>query len=382
MEKLFALILALLMLCACGTLEEPIVDEPPEEQTEEPTEPIIEFFTAANGKSGAKFDGKVIIEPEYSTLEIYDDFILAKTEDTFRIFGYDGIQRGFDYDFFRDNQGSDIYRYFGVISEEKVKYIEWYKMCEPILKEAPGEKYYLLDNEGYPLIDIPLESFEIWPVHAEEGTIEILGAADGNYYHGKITGSGKDRRADLEETKPKSYIDEFGYEHTEYQYYPIDYMKEGLNINGEVFLEPIYNRITIPFEDRIILWYSSFQQCLEGGYCKIIDLDKNILNEGFNRVQFTELEDGWYIGIARSAGDMTEDKIFNVRDYMEKGMWFVDKNGKIISPKIQGKDSESAAYYGYDFSIPPITSVNDVITVFDENGKEIEIAIKDYAFKP
>ena len=28
------------------------------------------------------------------------------------------------------------------------------------------------------------------------------------------------------------------------------------------------------------------------------------------------------------------------------------------------------------------SSINDVITVLDENGEEMEIAIKDYAFKP
>ena len=80
---------------------------------------------------------------------------------------------------------------------------------------------------------------------------------------------------------------------------------------------------------------------------------------------------------------MSEDKICDKNgNPMEKGMWFVDKNGTIISPKIQGTDSESAAYYGYDFSLPPITSVNDVLNVRDENGNEMQIAIKDYVFKP
>ena len=87
MKKLLALILALLMLCACAVQEEPVIEEPPEEPTEEPSKPKVEFFTAANGKSGAKLDGKVIIEPEYSILELYDDFILAKNEYAFRLFG-------------------------------------------------------------------------------------------------------------------------------------------------------------------------------------------------------------------------------------------------------------------------------------------------------
>ena len=104
MKKLLALILALLMLCACAAQEEPITEEP----IEETSEPKVEFFTAANGKSGAKLDGEVIIEPEYSVLELYDDFILAKNEYVFRLFGYDGVQRGFDYDYFRYDWDTDI----------------------------------------------------------------------------------------------------------------------------------------------------------------------------------------------------------------------------------------------------------------------------------
>ena len=383
MKKLLALILALLMLCACTVQEEPITEKPQEEPKEEPSEPEIEFFTAANGKSGAKLDGEVIIEPEYSVLELYDDFILAKNEYVFRLFGYDGVQRGFDYDYFRYDWDTDIYRYVGVIAVGGMMKIEINEKFEPTAKETDGEKHYLIDKEGYPLIDVPLESYEIWPDYTEEGTIEILGSADGNYYHAKITGSGKDRKVDLEETKPEPYVDEFGYEHTQYQYYPIGKMQHGLNINGEVFLEPIYNGIDVPFKDRMILWFASFEQCLECGYCKIIDLDKNVLSDEFNCIQFGELEDGWYIGIARSAGDMSEDKICDKNgNPMEKGMWFIDKNGTIISPKIQGTDSESAEYYGYDFSLPPITSVNDVLNIRDENGNEMQIVIKDYVFKP
>ena len=379
MKKLLALILAFLMLCACAAQEEPIIEEP----IEETSEPEIEFFTAANGKSGAKLDGEVIIEPEYSVLELYDDFILAKNEYVFRLFGYDGVQRGFDYDYFRYDWDTDIYRYVGVIAVGGMMKIEINEKFEPVAKETDGEKHYLIDKEGYPLIDVPLESYEIWPDYTEEGTIEILGSADGNYYHAKITGSGKDRKVDLEEIKPEPYVDEFGYEHTQYQYYPIGRMQHGLNINGEVFLEPIYNGIDVPFKDRMILWYASFEQCLECGYCKIIDLDKNVLSDEFNCIQFGELEDGWYIGIARSAGEMSEDKICDKNgNPMEKGMWFVDKNGTVISPKIQGTDSESAEYYGYDFSLPPITSVNDVLNIRDENGNEMQIAIKDYVFKP
>lgn len=379
MKKLFVLILVLLMLCACGVQEEPVVQEPDVEVSE----PKTEFFTAANGKSGAKHAGKVIIEPEYTSLELYDDFILAKNENVIRLFGYDGVQRGFDYEFFSEIEpaawSEEIYSYVGTVSSGKVKYIESSERYEPVLKEAPGEKYYLIGKEGYPLIDIPLEDCEIWKDN--KGAIEILGAANGNHYHAKIEPDGKKT---FEETKPKNYIDEFGYEHTEYQYHAIGGMLQGLIIDGEVFLEPIYKRITVPFNDRFIIWYASFEQCLEGGFCKIIDLDKNELSGEFNHIEFVKLEDGWCIGIARSAGEMSEDQIFDKNgNPREKGMWFIDKDGNIISPKIQANSDEpSADYYGYNFAPLGFSSINDVITVLDENGEEMEIAIKDYAFKP
>ena len=379
MKKLFVLILALLMLCACGVQEEPVVQEPDVELSE----PKTEFFTAANGKSGAKHGGKVIIEPEYTSLELYDGFILAKNEKIIRLFGYDGIQRGFDYEFFRKNESSGLngeaYSYIGVVSTGKIMHLEFSQKREPELKEISGEKYYLIDEKGFPLIDIPLEDCEIWKDN--KGTIEILGAANGNHYHAKIETGGKKT---FEETKPKNYIDEFGYEHTEYQYHAIGEMLQGLIIDGEVFLEPIYKRITVPFNDRFIIWYASFDQCLEGGFCKIIDFDKNVLNGEFNHIEFIELENGWYIGIARSAEELSEEPIFDKNgNPREKGMWFIDKDGNIISPKIQANSDEpSADYYGYNFAPLGFSSINDVITVLDENGEEMEIAIKDYAFKP
>lgn len=379
MKKLFVLILVLLMLCACGVQVEPVVQEPDVEVSE----PKTEFFTAANGKSGAKYDGKVIIEPEYSSLELYDDFILGKNENVVRIFGYDGVQRGVDYDFLRENEFSEwqkeIYSYIGIVSTGKIKHIEFSERLEPELKEISGEKYYLIDEKGFPLIDIPLEDCEVWKDN--KGVIEILGAADGNYYRAKIEPDGKKT---IEETKPEIFVDKFGYEYTEYQYSAIGHMKQGLVIDGEVFLEPVYNRITVPFKDRIIIWYASFEQCLEGGFCKIIDLDKNELSGEFNHIGFVELEDGWCIGIARSAGEMSEDRIFDKNgNPREKGMWFIDKDGNIISPKIQANSDEpSADYYGYNFAPLGFSSINDVITVLDENGKEMQIAIKDYAFKP
>ena len=68
---------------------------------------------------------------------------------------------------------------------------------------------------------------------------------------------------------------------------------------------------------------------------------------------------------------------------MPEGIWFIDKDGNRIS-KTMGLIQKKGRfeYEGYNFVKEAVTSANDVITVLDENGEEMKIAIKDYAFKP
>ena len=62
---------------------------------------------------------------------------------------------------------------------------------------------------------------------------------------------------------------------------------------------------------------------------------------------------------------------------MPQGFWFIDKDGNILSDiMIFGKDGN------YNFVIPEMKTTDDVIKAFDGNGNQIQIAIKDYAFKP
>ena len=86
MKKLFVLILALLLLCACGAEEEPVIEEPQSEaevfeSSEAETENKAEInitgeisYKGENGKIGIHKNGNPITEP------VFDEIIECERE--------------------------------------------------------------------------------------------------------------------------------------------------------------------------------------------------------------------------------------------------------------------------------------------------------------
>lgn len=388
MKKLLALIFALLMLCACEALEEPIIDEEIFVADSDIgfIKDEIEIIESEDGKFGAKIRYSEVLEPIYDSIKIYDRFFLVKEGETFKTFEFTGRQIGYDYsDFVWNEYQNEMAPYLGIISEGTMKIISEDENREPFFEEVPDERHYLINKDGIPFFDIPLEDYIPMTEADEPGKLFIYGTAKGNRYEGWSQIDGSERLVRMEETEPRTFVDEFGYEHTGfYANWYGGYMKHGLNINGEVFIEPVYSGLTVPFEDRIILWYSAFMQGQNCGYCRMIDLDKNALTDEYNRIDFIGLEDGYWAGVAVSYGSDSEDPIFDRNgEPMPEGIWFIDKDGNRIS-KTMGLVQEEGGfeYEGYNFVKEAITSVSAVITVLDENGEEMKIAIKDCAFKP
>lgn len=388
MKKLFVLILVLLMFCACGVQEEPVIDEEifVADSDVGLVKDDIEIIETEDGKFGAKIRYSEVLEPIYDSIEIYDRFFLVKEGDTFKTFEFTGRQIGYDYsDFVLNEYQGEIVPYLGIVSDGTMKIVSEYENREPFFEEVPDERHYLLNKYGKPFFDVPLENYQVMTEADEPGKLFVYGTAKGIRYEGWSEINGSERLIRMEETAPENFVDEFGYEHTGfYANWYGGYMKHGLNINGEVFIEPVYAGLEVPFEDRIILWYGMFMQGNESGYCKMIDLDKNVLTEECNRIDFIELEDGYYVGLEYSAGENSEYPIFDRNSIPRfKGIWFIDKDGKAISRTIGLVQKENGfEYEGYIVVKEAITSINDVITVLDENGEEMKIAIKDYAFKP
>ncbi|MBR3962546.1 MAG: hypothetical protein IKK14_03370 [Oscillospiraceae bacterium] len=80
MKKLLALIFALLMLCACAALEEPIIDEEIFVADSDIgfIKDEIEIIESEDGKFGAKIRYSEVLEPIYDSIKIYDRFFLVK----------------------------------------------------------------------------------------------------------------------------------------------------------------------------------------------------------------------------------------------------------------------------------------------------------------
>lgn len=390
MKKLFVLILALFMLCACGVQEEAIIDEEifVADSDVGLVKDDIEIIETEDGKFGAKIRYSEVLEPIYDSIEIYDRFFLVKEGETFKTFEFIGNKIGYDYNDFYPvksaTEDNDVW-YIGVVSDGTMKIVSEDENREPFFEEVPDERHYLLNKYGKPFFDVPLENYQIMTEADEPGKLFVYGTANGNRYEGWSEINGSERLIRMEETEPENFVDEFGYEHTGfYANWYGGYMKHGLNINGDVFIEPVYAGLEVPFEDRIILWYGAFMQGQNCGYCRMIDLDKNALTDEYNRMDFIELEDGYCAGVAVSYGSGSEYPIFDKNgEPMPEGIWFIDKDGNRTS-KTMGLIQKKGGfeYEGYNFVKEAVTSVNDVITVLDENGEEMEIAIKDYAFKP
>lgn len=377
--KILAFLLAVLMLfssCAAPENEEPL---PPEtEEIQQKPEEAPEVPKKPEDIPGMP---EVPKEPEPEMNFITEKFTADDGSEKIRILDESGNQIGYDYAEIigAPEWDMDIYHWLGKITEGTMLVIACDKKGEPILDEVPAERYYLLDENGYPVTEVAFEVFQCQSNRYSSDTYSwIAGVSEGIRYaydiiDGKAVLIGKD--------EPQKTECDCGFVHTSYCFdWYGGYFKHGLNIGEEVFLDPVYSEIYVPFKnsDRVVLYYGSYMQGWECGYAKIIDLDKNVLCEKFNRIQYYELDGGYYVGLGIACGSNAEKAVYDENgEPMPEGFWLIDKDGKILSEKLDFYKDASGNYI-----IPEIKSINDVIIALDESGNKIEIAIKDYAFIP
>ena len=168
----------------------------------------------------------------------------------------------------------------------------------------------------------------------------------------------------------------FGYIYTHYYYTKFGSYYGLKDSDGNIIFEPVYTAVKVPFEDRFLLGGGGFSP--EERVFTLTDIEGNKFTQ-FKWFNYLILDDGSYLGIAYSAGDeygkkgRCYDENGNMREF---GYWFVDKNGKILSPRYDEIHTENDEY-GYILSSP-----SDIITAVDENGNTIEIKASDYICKP
>jgi len=127
MKKLLTLILALLLLllCSCGVQKEPVIEEPQSEEEE------IEIFKSDEGKFGLARGEEILAEPVYDSIEP------AKGND------------------------AAFYNYKAFVSEGTGLFLEEGGKHLYSVLEKPVERFYLLDSEGKPIVDIAFEEVEL-----------------------------------------------------------------------------------------------------------------------------------------------------------------------------------------------------------------------------
>ncbi len=345
-------------------------------------------FEDKNGKFGLKSpEGEIIVEPVYDSVQEYECFFAFKNEvetgrNKIHVYDYSGKRLGFEYDSIQaaPEWDTDVYGYIGKISEGTMPGLEFIGE-EPHLMEVPMNRSYLLDMNGKPIVDVAFEDYYVdyYPEDNEWGIkSSVGGVSEGSNYHFEMENG---EFVLVDKVEPEKRECECGFVHTRYAFHFYGgYFRHGLNIGEEVFLEPIHSGIYIPFNngDRVVIYYGSYMQGWECGSCKIIDLEKNVLCKKFNRVYYTELEGGYYVGIGIACGPNAETVVYDENgESMPQGFWFIDKDGNILSERIDFKKDEN-----YNHIIPEMKSVNDIISAIDENGAEIQMHVKDYAFKP
>ena len=375
MKKLIALFLVLLLLCSCGAQEEPVIDEPEEpvsessESEEEiPEEPehelgedskIIEncVFKTADEKYGIQKDGKILFAAEYDVyrkvgiIGITDErtiYALGKTEGTMPAITYD-----------------DDNRISGIGERERVLY-EFFFEDGSLILSIPAESYHFERNKGYQ------PGTKAWLYISLEGNQYVYEFnTDGEIVSDKFTSKGKTGET------VNDYV--HGYEKVCYYYGPTD-MEIGLGLvdsEGNEIVPAVYTYIHSPFEGRIVAGRS--EGGLSGGTARILGEDGNIICDKYHKIDFDQLPDGRFIGIAYCAGKMSQLATV-CRDengeIMEGGYRFIDKDGNELSEVFASEKD------GFIIQKGGITPEETTITAVFEDGTEKVINIYDYAFEP
>ena len=348
MKKLCLVRVVLLIFCSCGKEPEPAV--PPEE----PENPILESVPESS-------EGESVPEEE-------------PDEDSAELLGKAG--------------NTEIYQKTVETGKTRFEFVMGSDGELNSRKEVPEIEHWITDKDGNPLIEHPFH--EALLLHSDairgaayEDAWAILGHYSGDYYRYYFIDGVFRLETETYEKSGECTLDipgwdnePFGYKRTRYCYNPYGRGYEGLNDSeGNLIFEPVHNGIGIPFADRFLLGSGTGDgSAAEEKVFTLVDAEGNIYVQ-FNIIRFTVFDDGSYIGIGWSAGH-TEG--FNAcfdenGKSREKGFWFIDKNGNILSGRFERIE------YGWN---EEIASPDDIIIAFDENGNKVEIQAKDYCIKP
>ena len=353
MKKLIILILALLMLCACGVEEEPILEQPEinEPGSNGPSEPvdsepenelgedsrILEncVFKTADEKYGIQKDGKIILPATY---------------DEFKRVG---------------EIGEKMFYALGFKNGTKACF-EWNEDGMLVGKgETERTLYDIFDSDGKMLLSFPVDDF-----YNEDG--KFLGVTlEGSKYSYTFSDEGEIINEDVYE-RGKDWPNLFGFDAIRYYYNasPFGCYWGLADSEGNVVVPEIYNEFKTYFGSRIV----AISHSAMVGYnaFRLYDSECNLLCEKYSFIEYYQLSDGSYIGIGTCDYPEHQSPLI-CRDengeIMPGGIWFIDENGNALSER-------------FDIAAVEIEVFDKTVKILSTDGEEIIIPVENYAFKP
>ncbi len=298
MKKLFALIFALLMLCACGA----------EEAQSEELNIIDEVsYIGENGKYGFHNNGAAVTEA------IFDKIIPEEK-----------IEHRFIY--FPEINDDEIGKIFaGAITDGTRKSVNHGENGGTVLVEEPNINYILYESgSDFVINETPFSNFVfIEPESRGNGNYYFYGAFEGDRYEYKRKTDGEwelytKESGDISfwmEGKPQSVryfwsnvFDGHGFADSE----------------GNVIIEPIYSKTEI-INDRIFV-YDGYGSEITDDITKtyIMDFDGNIVCDGYIYIERGTYGTGRFVLYA-----------FGIDEEGNFGYWFIDENGNKLSERFE-----------------------------------------------
>lgn len=347
--------------------------------------------------------GDAVSEAAYSSISLYENFAvgcfhsdeLDKT--VMQMLDYSGNQIGGIYEDFREIKIAD--RSGDYISDEvsggplyeasftagiRTQYNDLSHdsyFAEAI--EVPDTEYVIYNKYGKPVVNLLLEGYNFIPAgsignEGEDAYDKFRAYTNGNEFIYEM----KDGVFTLRERHPagETGVEGFGYRQTVY-YYADAYAGYGINnSDGSEAVKPIHSYAEIAAEDRFILYagyspYYSFLLYPNEYMAYITDTESNILAAYSNIYRF-EL-DGGDIWIAYYIGDddyYLGSRFNSENDPLGEGYWFIDRDGKRLSPCIKEFADFTPKY-------DPLPTQSEVLSAIGENGEKLELSLKDYLLK-
>ena len=232
------------------------------------------------------------------------------------------------------------------------------------ITETKRVLYDFYFSDGTRFIEITADDYEYY------GSFFNV-SRDGNIYEYSISAEGEVKEEYVFTAGTERL--ENGYSIVSY-YYGASRLSIGagvLDSDGNEIIPKVYTTVGIYFGDRIVAQKMDGFGLSEIG--RIYDLEGNVICEKYNRIEFFEFDNDEWLGVAVSAGPMSQVATVFYDEYgneIPKGIRFINKDGKEVSPIFES---------GIDFG-KPYYSADSVITVTDSEGNSFDLKIGDYTF--